>query len=533
MLTQVEKRIKWFEHDLRKLNALEPTHGFAYVRFVNGVSARDALAERHVIAGQVVIATPAYTWNQRFTSEEDEYLRTYRPRPSFQTAADLFDRAADNLPVVVMLDIMRQFDALTLYGLARHSVHRHLFRLNRTLSIGHEISEVKFSLDDIRTMLRVYDWGQEIYNLTIDGRALTPYARGNICDRMIEYIGGQLKSLKLRHTIVYSGSFDRIKRLLLLVHSLDITLDFSFDYNLFNGAWPFLRTLLIRTSGLVDLPEHPAEVRSFPMLQNMSIITGYGLDSNLIERLAVCCPNIRTLLIANFGDAYVDLSQRNAEITNFVPIHRFERLTTLHLASNTDALNDTTLHNIFNVTTLTDLTLEFTSSPESPRLREFIEKLQTIGDRLHNLRQLRLSHIPLEDNDMIAIIQGASHITNYCLNECVQLQLNSGLIEGILNVRRILFPPPNPIICINILCNTIDDQETLDVSCPYELVFANDFKLKPVHFIRYYRLSAAQRLETFYWWNTPTISESTQNMNKKEVYMYEQSKQQDLIVTWR
>lgn len=414
-----------------------PRSDFAYVSFVNPIHAMSAAAAyQHHINGQDVVVRAAYSWNQ---SEDDIRPLLKRPPNREMPRTDLIDFMEELCSVVsedvVAERILSKLNILELDYMAEYECINEVFKSMRKLSIEHDDPKKTYTLMDIRRILRLYAWGDTLHHLTIDGTVLSANASTHLCDRLVEYVGEQLKSLTLRHLAITTKQFAQVKPLLLTLRSLDITIAAGFNYSVLDGIWANMNSLCIRTSGYFQLPLRAAADRSFPSLKKLSIITGYHLHPDLFESLAVSCPNLEDLMVVHFEDMYSKIHRRLTSPPNFEPLQRFTQLKKLHLSTSAKILNVAALDKILNVHRMVDLTLELTSLairslwPDGNILRN-------IGERMPMLRHLCLSNIPITDDELFEIIVGAPSLIHYRLNRCGSQKMNAELIERIVDMRR-------------------------------------------------------------------------------------------------
>lgn len=415
---------------------------YAYVTFVNTYGASEALVkQRHVVQERVIEVEQAFSWNQP-ASDLDRHL-SENQQPTSTQKDTLYRNINDALNDDCIYKIMTYLDIFELSAMAKFSPRfQTIAQQIRMINICPQSHDKPVTLMELRNILRLLGFGHSITNLTVSIKSFNPLSQRYICDRLFQYIGPQLKSLTLTSFGVTTEQFELMKPLLFHLEYLDIDFNYSFDYKKFNCMWPTLKTLRMRTSGYVDtFISEDGVLPQFPSLTKLMIASGYRIHENLFERLHRSCAKITELVVINIDDYYSELAPLVLRTTDLGNLCEFGELTRLHLSFSRSYFNETIIDVICKLTKLEHLTLEITNVNRQSDDRIFTElnrSLRKIGTSLANIREIRFSGIPLEDDRLVDMIKHSPKLLSLCIYEC-NLELNIRFIRNVVLVRKELF----------------------------------------------------------------------------------------------
>lgn len=437
--------------------------------FVNTLGASEALSkQRHVVQEREIEVEQAFSWNQPAADLDKHLLDNQQPTSTQKDK--LYRQLDDALNDDCIYKIMTYLDIFDLAAMAKfNSRFQGIAEQIRCLTIARQSHEKPVTLMELRSILRLLGFGHSVTNLTISIKSFNPSAQRHICDRLFQYIGPQLRSLTLTSFGVTTEQFELMKPLLFHLNYLDIDFNYSFDYHRFNCAWPNLKTLRMRTSGFVDtFVSEEDSVPEFPVLTKLMIASGYRLHENLFQRLHRACANITELVVINIDDYYCELTPLVLRTTDLANLQKFTELTRLHLSFSRSYFNETIIDVISQLTKLEHLTLEITNVRQSDDriFTQLNRSLRKIGTCLPNIKEVRFSGIPLEEDKLIEMIRFAAKLESLCIHEC-SLELSVSLIRNMVAGRRDLFSTTmgqRTPIPLNVIVNEFSDPVIMNVS---------------------------------------------------------------------
>lgn len=442
---------------------------YAYVTFVNTYGASEALSkQRHVVQEREIEVEQAFSWNQpvsdldKFVSESQQPISTRKET--------LYRQIGDALNDDCIYKIMTYLDIFELAALAKFSPRfQAIAEQVRTLTICRQSHEKLVTLMELRNILRLLGFGHSVTNLTICIKSFNSSAQRYICDRLFQYIGPQLRSLTLRSFGVTTEQFEQMKPLLLHLNYIDIDFNYSFNYSKFNCAWPNLKTLRMRTSGFIDtFASEKDSLPQFPLLTKLMIASGYRLHENLFQRLHRACAKITELVVINIDDYYTELAPQMPRTTDLINLRKFTELTRLHLSFSRTYFDETIIDVISKLTKLEHLTLEIINFRQSDDriFAAFNRSLRNIGICLPNIKEVRFSGIPLDEDKVVELIKFAPKLESLCIYE--DLELNVRFIRNVVASRKNLFTTTmgqRTSIPLVITVNELSDVVIMNVSC--------------------------------------------------------------------
>lgn len=467
---------------------------YAYVTFVNTLGASEALSnQRHVVQEREIEVEQAFSWNQPAADIEKYFSDNQKPTSTRKET--LYQKLDEALNDDCLYKIMTYLDIFELAAMAKFSPRfQSVAEQIRCLNIFRKSHEKPVTLMELRNILRLLGFGHSVTNLTVSLKSFNASSQRHICDRLFQYIGPQLRSLTLTSFGVTTEQFELMKPLLFHLNYLDIDFNYSFDYRKFNCAWPNLKTLRMRTSGYVDtFVSQEDSMPEFPVLTKLMIASGYRLHENLFQRLYRACAKITELVVINIDDYYSEMAPLVTDLAN---LSKFTDLLRLHLSFSRSYFNETIIDVISQLTKLEHLTLEITNVRQSDDriFNELNRNLRKIGAFLPEIKEIRFSGIPLEEDKLVELIKCAPKLESLCIYEC-SLELNARLIRNIVKSRRELFTTPigqRTPIPLNVIVNEFSDQIIMNVSIFLKLFFRIGGKL--IMFVPFLDPSRTRRL---------------------------------------
>lgn len=437
--------------------------------FVNTLGTSEALSnQRHVVQERDIEVEQAFSWNQP-ASDLEKYLSESQ-KPTSTRKETLYREIDEALNDDCIYTIMTYLDIFELAAMAKFSPRfQAVAEQIRCLNISRQSHEKSVTLMELRNILRLLGFGHSVTNLTVSLKSFNLSSQRHICDRLFQYIGPQLKSLTLTSFGVTTEQFELMKPLLFHLNYLDIDFNYSFDYRKFNCAWPNLKTLRVRTSGFIDtFVSQDDAMPEFPLLTKLMIASGYRLHENLFQRLHRACAKITELVVINIDDYYSELAPLVLRTTDLANLCNFRDLLRLHLSFSRSYFNETIIDVISQLTKLEHLTLEITNVRQSDDriFTELNRSLRKIGICLPEIKEVRFSGIPLEEDKLVELIKNAPKLESLCIYEC-NLELSARLIRNIVNGRKELFTTPmgqRTPIPLKIIVNEFSDPLIMNVS---------------------------------------------------------------------
>lgn len=442
---------------------------YAYVTFVNTHGASEALSKQHhVVQKREIEVEQAFSWNQP-ASDLDKYL-TDNQQPTSTRKETLYRLIDEGLNDDCIHKIMTYLDIFELAAMAKFSPRfQAIAEQVRTLTITRQTSDKSVTLMELRSILRLLGFGHSVTNLTVSIKTFNSASQRYICDRLFQYIGPQLRSLTLTSFGVTTEQFELMKPLLFHLNYLDIDFNYSFDYKKFNCSWPNLRTLRMRTSGFIDtFVSQEDSVPEFPALSKLMIASGYRIHENLFKRLYRACAKITELVVINIDDYYSELAPLVLRTTDLAHLCAFTELTRLHLSFSRSYFNETIIDVISRLIKLEHLTLEITNVRQSDDriFAELNRSLRKIGICLPEIKEVRFSGIPLEEDKVVEMLKYASKLESLCIHEC-SIELSARFIRNIVTSRKELFNTTigqRTPIPLKIIVNDFSDSVVMNVS---------------------------------------------------------------------
>lgn len=399
---------------------------FAYVTFVNCLGAYDALnKDTHEIQNQKLCVEQAFSWHQ--PNSEIMSVIEAKAKKNDLTALNkvIFSEMDKSLNDDCIIKIMSFLDVYELGAMAKYSQRFQLLAQHqRNLKITQKESNCgavePMTIMELRNLLRLQGFGHSAISLKISISAFQTSQRHAICDRLVQYLGPQLKSLSLIGFGVTSSHFEQFKPLLLQLHYLDIDLSYEFDYEKLHEKWLNLRELRIKSVGSVQLLSTTStKIAKFPNVTNLVIASGYKLHENLFKTIASNFSNVRQLAIVIIYDYYTELSNASA-VNDFQHIHELKQLKKLHLSFNRTYLTDNVIDTIAKMNTLENFTLEINNYGVTGE-RWFDITMRNLKKLLQGMvqaKELRLSGILLTFDKLSEIIRTAISLEMLCIHNC-------------------------------------------------------------------------------------------------------------------
>lgn len=448
---------------------------YAYVTFVNTLGATEALKKsRYMVQEREIEIEPAFAWNQPSTALQSYLAENQRP---ISTATEQLYRQIDTrLNDDCIYHIMTYLNIFDLVEMAKYSQRFKTIALQvRTLNICRR-NESPITLMEMRNILRLLGLGNTVTNLTVSIKTFYTQSQRYICDRLFQYVGPQLRYLTLDSFGVTTEQFELMKPLLGHLKYLDIDFNYNFDYHKFNHTWSNLEVLRIRSSGYMDsLFDNLEPKPEFPKLKKLMIANTYRLHERLIERIRRGFTNITELVIIGVDDYYSEMTQMTARNLDIENLTNFKNLTRLHLSINRLYMKDTIITIICDLNKLEHLTLDLTNVRQQDdvvwfnRINQHLPKL---GVYLLNLKEIRLSGFPLNEDSLIEFIRCANNLESLCINEC-NLDLKERFIHSVAGIRRDFYCKHHRLISLNIIFSEYRNEynstkaEIDAVSCVY------------------------------------------------------------------
>lgn len=447
--------------------------------YVNTLGASDALEyqQQHEVQGHKVNIEPAFTWNQP-SADLDRYEVDHKEPPLSTETKKLYQEIQATLNDDCIYQVMGHLNVFDLITMAKFGpTFLRVVKQIRTLIIC-RCNGNPITLMELRSILHVLGLGSSVVNLTISLKSFNSSSQRFICDRLFQYIGGQLKSLTLDSFGVTVEQFELMKPLLFRLIYLDIDFSYNFDYRRFNCEWPNLQVLRIRSSGYIDtFIDQIDSVPEFPRLKKLMIASGYRLHANLFERLHRVCAKITDLVVISVDDYYSEMSPlvlRNTDLDN---LSRFTELKRLHLSFSRSYLKDTIINVICSLRHLKYLTLEITNVrlQEDRAVIDTINRnLRRIGMCLINIKEIQLSGIMLNEDHLLEMITSAPSLESLCIHEC-GYQMTEHCIRSVISYRSNLSMGNHPPLKIIV-------DEFINKNCPLKRAIENVSPLKIIHF---------------------------------------------------
>lgn len=442
---------------------------FAYVTFVNTLGASDALGkQRHVVQEREIDVEQAFSWNQPTIDVNNHSSEIQQPTSTLKE--NLYRHMDEMLNDDCILKIMTYLDVFELAAMAKFSSRfQAVAEQIHTLTISCHPHERQVTLMELRSILRLLGFGHSVTNLTISIKAFNPSSQHHICDRLFQYIGPQLRQLTLEYFGVTTEQFELMKPLLIHLTYFDIDFSYNFDYHRFNCVWPNLKTLRMRTSGVIDtFVSEDDTVPEFPVLTKLMIASGYRLHDKLFERLHRACGKITELVVINIDDYYIEMTPLVQRTTDLMNLRKFSQLTRLHLSLSRSYFNADIIDHISQLTKLEHLTLEITNMQVSDDhiFTQLNNSLRNIGTCLPNINEVRFSGIPLDEDQILEMIKRAPKLQSLWIYEC-DVVISIRFIRNIAAIRKNFFTTtmgqrtPIPLILI---INQIFESLILNVS---------------------------------------------------------------------
>lgn len=167
------------------------------------------------------------------------------------------------------------------------------------------------------------------------------------------------------------------------------------------------------------------------------IASGYRLHEHLFKRLHRACAKITELVVINIDDYYSELAPLVLRTTDLAKLCEFKELTRLHLSFSRSYFNETIIDVISRLTKLEHLTLEITNvrSSDDRIFAELNRSLRKIGTCLPDIKEVRISGIPLEEDKVIEMLKFAPKLESLCIHEC-NLELSARFIRSVVANRK-------------------------------------------------------------------------------------------------
>lgn len=440
---------------------------YAYVTFVNTHGAHEALSRStHLVQEREIEVDQAFSWNQPAVDLNKHLTESQWPSSTLKDV--LYNQILNALDDDCIYKIMTYLDIFELAAMVKFSPRfKRISEQVYTLSIGRPSCDKAVTLMELRSILRLLGFGSSVINLTVTLKAFNSSSQRFICDRLYQYIGPQLKQLTLTSFGVTTEQFELMKPLLLHLNYLDIDFSYTFDYRKFNCAWPNLKTLRIRTSGYVDtFGSNPESLPEFPVLTKLMFASGYRLHEHLFSRFHGVCPNIIELVVINIDDCFSELAPLVLRTTDLNNLREFKELKKLHLSFSRSYFNDSIIDVISELTKLEHLTLEISNvrQPDDRIFTQLNRNLRMLAS-MPNIREIRFSGIPLEEDRFLELIRHAPKLESLCIHEC-NLDLSVSLINSMVSYRMELFNlmGQRTPVRLKFIVNEFDDEAITNVS---------------------------------------------------------------------
>lgn len=427
--------------DEQRQNDAKTKKYFAYVTFVNCLGAVNALnVHLHEINDIQIIVIPAFSWHQ--PCAENVILptpNTYASADIVELREQIYDCIDVSLNDDCIATIMSYFNVYELIDLARHNPRfAYLSQQQRSIHILPNLTPNgrELTLLNLRQILRLQGFGYSALDVTISAKAFKygHTSSKDFINKMVQYIGPQLRSFSLRSFNVNTMQFAKLKSIILNLQHLEIDLNYDdFNYEEFNDIWPNLQSLRLESSGAIRVVEYKSEkATAFPKLTSLIIISRYKLYEHLFENIADTFSTLKSLVIISIGDYYTDL---NATIqTDFAFVAQMEHLKKLHISFGQNYLNDDIWKTLGRMGSLEHLTVEVTSQRSDYRAVLSDANFNAFRRGLINLADFRISGFGLNENRTLDIIRYASYMDTFYIQNS-GLEISSEFIRELVAAR--------------------------------------------------------------------------------------------------
>lgn len=375
-----------------------------------------ALNERnHEVNGENLTIQQAFSWHQ------PHFEHVVLPTPNASASAEivamkmeLYKSISEKLNDDVINYLMSYLNLFELIDMVNYNARfAQIARQQRSIQILPNLASQQLTLLHLRQILRLYGFGYSALDLTISLHAFKCdhyHACDDMIDKMIQYIGPQLRSLSLISFNIRMAQFAKLKPLLLnLVHlEIDVNYD-DFDYEQFNDVWPNLKTLRIQSAGSIHVVKRNSlKETAFPKLTSLVILSRYKLYEHLFENVSKTFKNLTELVLICIGDYYTEL---NVTIpTDIAFITKIEQLKKIHLSFGQNYLNDDVWKTLGKMTRLENLTIEVTNQRNDTRANITDANLTSLRKGMLNLIEFRISGFNLVEEKLLDIIRSANNL---------------------------------------------------------------------------------------------------------------------------
>lgn len=432
-----ELRPPLYKANIREATAIKH---FAYVTFVNCLGVVNAVnARNHEIGAWGLTIRPAYSWHQ--PNADNIKLPTPNACASNNIVAlktALFDSINESLNDDCISHIMSYLNVFELIDMAKHSPrYTYLSQQQRTIRIVPNITPNmrELTLLNLRQILRLHGFGYSALHITISSKALKcQQSTHDVINKMVQYIGPQLRSLVLQSFNVVSSEFAQLKSILLNLQHLEIDLNYNnFDYGQFNDVWPNLRSLRLESSGAIHVVQYKSTATTeFAKLTSLVIVSRYKLYEHLFENIFETFKALKTLVIINVHDYYTEL---NATIpTDFMFVAQLQHLTKLHISFGQHYLRDDIWQTLGRMGALQHLTIEVGSQRNNNLSTITESNFNAFCRGVRSLVELRVSGFKLSNEHLVGFVRSANWLDQLAIHNC-GLEVADELINSLVAAR--------------------------------------------------------------------------------------------------
>lgn len=415
------------------------TKFYAYVTFVNPLGVVEVFRHSpHIINDVRIKVQKAHSWHQPGAENIDLPVSRLSISNSVHNSNRKIYASMDmTLNDDCILRIMSYLNIFELFHICKYSPRfAQIARQQRTINISGSAMIGPLTMLHLRKFFRLYGFGQGVFHLTIQYRAISYYTANDLFyEKLFQYIGPQLRSLSLQSFSTQTHQLAALKPTVLNLANLDIDLNYEFDYEEFNDIWPNLETLRIHSSSCIQIVcKDSQKPTSFPILNTLIVISRYKLYEHLFENIVTHFRIIQKLIIINVEDYYTQLPNRSR--TDFSFTSQLTNLTKLHLSCSQSYVNHSFWKTLGEMYSLNHLTLEITKSRnQDSRVRIKNLDLSAFANGLINISELRLAGFALTGTKIIQLIRHGIQLDTFSIFNC-GLEISSTLICDLVNVRK-------------------------------------------------------------------------------------------------